>query len=447
VAPQIHYLLSEAADPAVRGDQRVLEVLIEKDRVASRNLGDPSEFQSGDSVEAQEADTAAQFERDEGADAGALDFDAMLAALARGETDASTSSRQDAIERFDPKRAPTAHADLPERTVDGRAVYPDARAFLTAGLDWLAADGQVEWAREDGLVRITGAPADLQAVAKRLPREAMPENLSFELTDDTARIFEDMREARDAEDGSFGTLQYLWPQHPVMDWLRTRVSDAFGRHSAPVMRMPGKLVEHEHWYLAHGGFPNRRGQALIQDHVAVRFVDGQVTEMLPLVDVLKALEIDDGPLPNRQEARDCSSLAKHLPAAVDYLRGHLKRARDEELARRRPILAAELARLGEQRAHHQDQLELELSESRAAEGQKQRKRKEREDAIGRHFEEYERWLRDSVETEDEPYMQILAVITGDAGDPLGLGGTEENGLGNDDEGDATAYAEPEPRGR
>ena len=447
VAPQIHYLLSEAADPAVRGDQRVLEVLIEKDRVASRNLGDPSEFQSGDSVEAQEADTAAQFERDEGADAGALDFDAMLAALARGETDASTSSRQDAIERFDPKRPPTAHADLPERTVDGRAVYPDARAFLTAGLDWLAADGHVEWAREDGLVRITGAPADLQAVAKRLPREAMPENLSFELTDDTARIFEDMREARDAEDGSFGTLQYLWPQHPVMDWLRTRVSDAFGRHSAPVMRMPGKLVEHEHWYLAHGGFPNRRGQALIQDHVAVRFVDGHVTEMLPLVDVLKELEIDDGPLPNRQEARDCSPLTEHLPAAVDYLRGHLKRARDEELARRRPILDAELARLGEQRAHHQDQLELELSESRAAEGQKQRKRKEREDAIGRHFEEYERWLRDSVETEDEPYMQILAVITGDVGEPLVSGGTEENGLGNDDEGDTTAYAESEPRGR
>jgi len=446
VAPEIHYLLSEAADPAVRGDQRVLEVLIEKDKVASRNLGDPSEFQSGDSVEAQEADTAALFERDDdaaGADAGALDFDAMIAALARGETDGPTSFRQDAIERFDPRRPPTAHADLPERTVDGRAVYPDARAFLTAGLDWLADDGQLEWAREDGLIRIPRAPADLQAIARKLPREAMPENLTFELTDDTARIFEDMREARDAEDGSFGTLQYLWPQHPVMDWLRTRVSDAFGRHSAPVMRMPGKLVEHEHWYLAHGGFPNRRGQALIQDHVAVRFVDGRVAGMLPLVELLEELGIDDGPLPNRQRSRDCTPLAEHLPAAVEYLRGHLKRARDEELARRRPSLAAELARLGEQRAHHQDQLELELNQSRAAEGQKKRKREVREAAIAEHFQEYERWLRDSVETEDEPYMQILAVITGDVGEPIGSNGPEED----DHEADTTACAEPGSRER
>jgi len=432
VAPEIHYLLSEAADPDVRGDQRVLQVLIEKDKVASKNLGDPSEFQSGDTVEAQEADTAALFERDDGAGDGAFDFDAMMEALAHGETDASVSSRQDAIGRFDPGRPPTVAADLPERTVDTRGVYPDAGAFLTAGLDWLGADKRLEWRCEDGVLRITEAPADLQAIARRLPREAIPANLQFELTEDTARIFEDMREARDAEDGSFGALQYLWPQHPVMDWLRTRVSDAFGRHAAPVLRLPDRLVSGEHWYLAHGGFPNRRGQALIQDHVAVRFVDGEVTEMLPLIDVLTELGIDGSALTNRQQARDCEPLREHLPAMVSYLRGHLQRTRDDELARRRPALDAELVRLEAQRATHRQQLELELDASRDVQSKKDRKRAKREAAIADHFREYERWLRDSVETEEEPYMQILAVITGDAGEPLHANQRRGTVVGEDD---------------
>jgi len=422
-APQIHYLLSEAADPAVRGDQRVLAILIRKDEVASRNLGDPSEFQSGDTIEAQEADTATQFELDaqgdDAATADPLDFEAIMAQLARGETDAPASQRQDTLMRFDPQRPPTERADLPERTVDARAVYPDARSFLTAGLDWLAGDGQLVWSNEDALVRITTAPADLQTIAERLPREAIPENLAFELTDDTARIFEDMREARDAEDGSFGHLQFLWPQHPVMDWLRTRVSDAFGRHAAPVMRLPGTLAKGEHWYLAHGGFPNRRGQALIQDHVAVRIVDGHIADLKPLVDLLEELAIDGTPLPNRMESRDGTLLEAHLPAVVEHLRSHLQRARDEELARRRPLLDEELARLAEQRAKHVQQLELELGGSRAVESRKARTRAERQRGIDEHFQEYERWLRDNIETEDEPYMQILAVITGDVGEAPG----------------------------
>ena len=63
---------------------------------------------------------------------------------------------------------------------------------------------------------------------------------------------------------------------------------------------------------------------------------------------------------------------------------------------------------------------------------KERRRAEREAKIDRHFREYERWLRDSVETEDEPYMQILAVVTGDTGEPL----EPDSGRADDDDPDA-----------
>src|SRR5690625_1361596 len=42
--PQIRYLQTTSSNEHVRGDQRILEILIEKDDTARKNIGDPSEF-------------------------------------------------------------------------------------------------------------------------------------------------------------------------------------------------------------------------------------------------------------------------------------------------------------------------------------------------------------------------------------------------------------------
>jgi hypothetical protein len=210
-------------------------------------------------------------------------------------------------------------------------------------------------------------------------------------------------------------LQYLWPHHPVLNWLRTRVADAFGRNVAPVMRLPEQLKPDEHWFLAHGGFPNRRGQALVQDHVAVCFSNDAVTDLLPLNSWLERLNLNGSVIPNRAEARDCEALTLYLPDVVTHLRTHLQQLRESRFAETRKNLAKEEARLTELREQHLQQLELELAERQDAETRKQQRRREREEVIKKHFDEYHRWLTDTVETEDEPYMQILAVVTGDPG--------------------------------
>jgi len=404
--PEIHYLLSEAEDKAVRGDQRVLEILIEKDRTASMNLGDPSEFQGGNSVAEQEEETATLMEQDK----DDLDFTAIFE---------SAAPKEDALQAFFDDRKPTAAADVPSKTVSNTGLYRNARTFLEAGLEWLQREDKLlEWSVRDGLVVIDQSPRDLQQIAQRLPREAIPENWQFHLTDDPERIKADMVEARDAQEGSFGQLHYLWPQHPVLSWLRTRVSDAFGRNVAPVMRLPDQLPANEHWFLAHGGFPNRRGQALIQAHLAVCFSNDAVVEMLPLNDWLLRLKLDGHAVPNRGEARNCEELTLYLPDVVQHLRRELQSLRDAKLAESRENLAKEEARLSVLREQHLEQLELELSARQDAESRKQQRRRAREEVIQKHFDEYHRWLTDSVETEDEPYIQILAVVTGDPGEAL-----------------------------
>ena len=42
--PLIRYLLTDSSNQKIKGDNRILEVLIEKDQQAGKNIGDPSEF-------------------------------------------------------------------------------------------------------------------------------------------------------------------------------------------------------------------------------------------------------------------------------------------------------------------------------------------------------------------------------------------------------------------
>lgn len=83
-----------------------------------------------------------------------------------------------------------------------------------------------------------------------------------------AQAIEQARQVK-AGDDSWPKLHYLWPQHPVMDWLSDRVLSAFGRHCAPVIQCP-QLADGEHAFMLMGLIPNRKGQPLlIESQVAV----------------------------------------------------------------------------------------------------------------------------------------------------------------------------------
>ena len=361
--PEIYYLMSESIDPDVRGDQRVLEVLIEKDTQASKNLGDPSEFMGGESQEQQEERTATAIESDKPAD----DFSDLL--------DGFLGKSNKDLDAFDKEGSPTSSGDLPSVTAKPPRVFQHTLQFTHEALSWLQQErGHLQWSQDDGVIDLE-APADLQQAMRRLPREAIPEDARFFLTDDADRIQADMKQARDDETGTFGRLQYLWPQHPVVDWLKRNVQDGFGRHTAPVMRLGQKLSANEHWFFAQGGFPNKRGQALIQDHVAVHFLDDEVVDVKPLMEVLTALDIQGSSIPNRAEPQDCSDLSLYLDDAVKQVREHLQRERADKQARFADRLKNEQVQLAELQSQHVEQMELALG---GAALQGSRKSKERE---------------------------------------------------------------------
>ena len=71
--PQIVYLVTRSANPTIRGDTRILEVLMKKDEQAYKNIGDPSVFMGVHDIEMEE--------------------DITREAVARGESDADFDER------------------------------------------------------------------------------------------------------------------------------------------------------------------------------------------------------------------------------------------------------------------------------------------------------------------------------------------------------------------
>lgn len=409
-APQIRYLLTESQHAKVRGDQRVLEVLIDKDDQASRNIGDPSEFSAGRTQEEQEAQVADVLERE--------DDPNDLSALFAGLLDNQLNSSESPLDAFIPDTAPVA--SLEELTTQPPRLYPSTLAWSRAAIDWLRQEmreqgQQLQASVDESAQRLElTAPEDLRQRLAYLPREIRPEHDRFILTADATRMQQALDQARQ-EDTPWPSVQYLWPLHPVLEWLRDRILNAFGRHTAPVIRVPGTLSVGQARVLLHGGYPNRRGQALIQAWCAVPIstANGEIGSPMSLEDALAELALDPESLPNPGIEGDNTALQAALPGAVKAAGRYLHQVRQQREGEINDRLNAQMAEMDALKARHERQIELDLAASREQETRKQRRREERTAQIERVFADYLNWLEATQQIEPQPWLQVAAVFTGD----------------------------------
>jgi superfamily II DNA/RNA helicase len=99
--PQIRYLLTASDNARVRGDMRVLDILIEKDSQAGKNIGDPSEFMGKFNTAEEEALTATVIEQDKKDDDDISDIFADLLN--------NTESTSDLLAHFTPDTPPSSN--------------------------------------------------------------------------------------------------------------------------------------------------------------------------------------------------------------------------------------------------------------------------------------------------------------------------------------------------
>jgi hypothetical protein len=236
---------------------------------------------------------------------------------------------------------------------------------------------------------------------KRLPSEILAEDKLWVLTTDRGAVMRDIRACR-KEEQRWPRVHLLWQQHPAMEWLHDKILFAFGRHDAPVVEIP-KLKPGEAIVLVTGTLPNRKGHPLIQKWSGIRFERGTVRERLDLNAVMERTRFGRDELPNPAAARDFAALQPLVAPAVDAMREEMRAARRSFDEAVRPELDRQLERLSEFREARFAQLELSLD--------LEHKRAEKKRKVGDLYEQYQKWIRDTLETEDQPSIRVAAIFT------------------------------------
>lgn len=257
--PDIRYMLIESDNKRIKGDMRIIEILITKEEQALKNIGDPSLLLGKFTIEDEELVVAETIE-------SGSDSDAFEQTLDAGEDD------------FDPFEALMAAAGKEEdedekksEIVSDETLFSDMD-YLYQALTYL---NQTENHSVERLKTVSGLDIRLTPDMERrlkalVPEEALPQGETLRVSDDKAFCMEQMRSSmqKNMDESAWPTTQYLWKLHPVLSWVNDKASLLFKRDEAPVLGIPGALKAGESIYVVTGSMPNLKSTPLVVEQIS-----------------------------------------------------------------------------------------------------------------------------------------------------------------------------------
>lgn len=415
-APKIGYLLTEPRHERIRGDLRYLEILIDKDEQAAKNIGDPSAFMGLYDEEAETIEVAKAIE-------GNATVEAFEALLAGDDVDPFealwTSTAQEAAQASQPMasvHASTAAITAP--TCELPSLFNDSYRYLRDALRLLAGQSPSEYSPvkyDDANKTLSFQPSrDLEQLLKRdLASEMWPEDNTFALSADKTVVESAIRQARDTN--AWPQLHYLWALHPIAQWLDYKLMALFGRQRAPLLRVAQGLNAGEAIVLVLAQVPNRRGQAVLAEWMGVQLNSaGQVQGVLSLEDALRRtglggnLGSGTNVSANDGNAPDTRSVQAALPAVIQAAQQHIKPIKQAFDADCKARLDRELSKLKTLQNKHTAQLELDFA--KGIEQVNAAKRKQKESDTADLFNNYQQWIRDTLQLDDRAQFTVVAAL-------------------------------------
>ena len=415
--PSIVYLVTESINPTIRGDTRILEVLMEKDEQAYKNIGDPSVFMDVHDIDKEEEFTELAIASGE----SAANFEGRL----DGNLAADPSEGEGLLAMFlqpDSGNPETALATTPPPPL---SLFRSELDYCEAALHRLQtrqghSNGDGSPTAESVRLRFRvdtesetltlDAPDDLVARYSYLPPEVLPDSRRFILTTNRRRMSEAIVESRRAE-ATWPSVHYLWRLSPVLGWLNDRVLAAFGRAEAPILSGVPGLGPDEVAFVFSGLVPNRKSHPLVHEWIAVSFRDEGKVELIPFETLVERTGLGHRALPNRQQPTDVPKLSGFLPRAVSLARDHFIQRRDafEDIINAK--LEDEVRALDEFRARRLRQLELELDESDRADRFRQHRDERNRQEVKDIHDEYLNWIEETMTTEPHPWIRVVCAMT------------------------------------
>ena len=391
--PEIYYMQTDSQDETFKGDNRILEILKEKDENAYNNIGDPSAFMNVFDIKEEEALVAEAMVGNKEPEAFSAELDANAE-----EAAFDWLSSLNETEEAD-------NSSIDDMIVEGRSFYEDDLSYATHALRFLQESQKIDARFEPDRIEIHASELeDLKYRFKMLPREVIPDKWHFKLTNDLDLIDQEIKDAR-KDESAWPNIHYLWEQHPLLEWIKDKLLSNFDRLEAPVLKL-NTLNEDELIYIISGLIPNKKAQPMINEWIGVQFKKQTFTSILTLDELLKQTQLGSRKFPNAAKEYDLSDVQKHLPLAIEESTKHIQQRRDAYVDEMDTKILEQLEELDRLKERHLGQIELDVNQ--------ESKRLEKQKEIETIFENYHRWIKESMEIEKQPFIQVIAVLKGSA---------------------------------
>lgn len=392
--PEIHYLYTTSNQEQIKGDLRILELLVERDRQAQENIGDPSAFLNVYDAREEEALVASAMRR-------RITPEAFAA-----EQSAATNWLEDLLRA---SQVPVTQATPNPRP----SFFPSDFRYLEAAFQYLDPGNQFQADINPAtqIISFDHQPAPFQRAFHCVPRAGLPENHRFVLSANRDLIKAEIERARSNPNANWPTTQLLWPLHPIFTWVNRKLVAQFPRNVAPVIPLGAKLAPNSAYYLIQGEITNTKSQPIVQDWFLVVFEGSAYSRIIPLAEFFTLTGFDKTPFPNPgnlSEQTMPTRLQSLVPQAIEQARirlsAQLNRHRfelSEKLTQERSLLSS--------RKHAQ--LSLFAPSELAPDNPLERHRRETHRAtIETTFTRWERWIEQALTVEDAPWFRLAAVF-------------------------------------
>ena len=391
--PDIRYMLIESANPRIKGDMRIIEILITKEEQALKNIGDPALLLGKFSIEDEELVVSDAIEN--GADAAA--FEKVL------------DSGEEEFDPFEALMAASNEDNAPVQAKSDETLFKDID-YLNQAFAFLnhSESHPVERLRTVSGLDIMITPDMRKRLTALLPEEAMPQGDYMRLSDDKSFCMAEMKRSmqNNMAETAWPKVQYLWKLHPLFTWVNDKAGLLYGRGEAPIVGIPDLLKSSETIFIVTGSIPNKKSTPLVDEWFGLVYENGKFRESLSMNDVLKRTNFRNINIPNSNALTEESvhEATNLLPDVVEHAKEHMRLFFRQYSDRINPLLNEELDKLAELEDKHKD-YQLSLFES-------ERKKSEQERMVDELFEKFTNWVTDTLTIQDNPYIRIVTVLKG-----------------------------------
>lgn len=393
--PDIRYMLIDSDNPRIKGDARIMEILVKKEEQALKNIGDPAMLFG--KFNQEEEETAKVIE----SGAGAAAFEKLL------DSDE---------EEFDPLELLMGLGDEKEVKVeysDEETLFSDID-YLKNALDIFTDTEEIKYS---DLSRTQGVEIKLtdnvkKRIKKLIPPEAMPSDDYLRLSPDREYCLNDMKRCmqNDLAETAWPATQYLWKLHPIFNWIEDKAGVFYKRSEVPVLGLTNSIDAEEILFIVAGLIPNRKSTTVVDEWFGVLYKNDQFDSILSMSEVLQKTHLNVK-VPNTQNVSE-EQIARGQKLLGDVVNRAKKIMADkcaEYKEKTDPYIYEEMERLEQLEQRHKD---AQLSFFDLGIPGMERKKSEKEREIEAIFTNFMDWEKDTLEIEENPYIRIIAVVTG-----------------------------------